>query len=422
MIPRARLDLSWSDLAFGAVACFLPGRRERLEARIRRALPGGEEGLITLSVRSGFDLLLEALSLPAGSEVLLSVITVEDMARIVRARGLVPVPVDVDPDTLAPDPAALEAATSDRSRVLVAAHLFGGVSDLGAARAFARERGLVFVEDCAQAYVPGRFLGSEGSDVRMLSFGPIKTDTALGGGILFVRDGELRARMDALHPSRPVQPRRTHLRRVLKYGALQLVVTTPLFGAFRLGCRIAGRDFDEVLRRLSKGFAGPDALRQIRQRPSTPLLAMLARRVGAGGGRVPARTRAGSGLARAMAPHVARPGTGLAEHTHWLFPVLAADPHALMLHLRRHGFDATSGTSSLTVVPTPAERPEVRAPVGGHVVAHMLFVPAFPEMGGGALKRLAAVLSAWPTFAPPPPAPRRPVAAATPEPNRAARR
>lgn len=399
MIPRARLDLSWSDLAFAALACFLPGRRERLEERIRRALPGGDEGLITLSVRSGFDLLLEALALPAGSEVLLSAITVEDMARIVRDRGLVPVPVDVDPDTLAPRPAALEAAASERSRVLVAAHLFGAVSDLGAARAFARARGLLFVEDCAQSYIPGRFLGSGKSDVRMLSFGPIKTDTALGGGVLFVRDAELRARMTALHACRPLQPRRTQLRRVLRYGALQIMVTTPLFRAFRLGCRLAGRDFDEVFRRLSKGFAGPDALRRIRHCPSTSLMAMLTRRVEAGGRRVPARIRAGAELARALAPHVARPGAALLEHTHWLFPVLAADPQELMLHLRRHGFDATSGTSSLGAVPPPDERPDARAPQAGHVAAHMLFVPAYPEVGEERLRVLAAALSAWEGYA-----------------------
>lgn len=402
MIPRARLDLSWSDLFFAAAACFLPGRREALERRIRKALPGGDACLLSLSVRSGFDLLLEALGLPEGSEVLLSAVTVDDMARIVRDRGLVPVPVDIDPDTLAPDPAALEAAWSPRSRVLVAAHLFGAVSELDAAREFAGARGLLFVEDCAQSYIPGRFLGAAESDVRMISFGPIKTDTALGGGVVFVRDGALRERMEALHAARPLQRRRTHLRRVLKYGAIQAMVTTPLFGAFRWGCRLAGRDFDEVLRRLAKGFAGTDALQRIRHQPSTPLLAMLSRRVADGGRRVPARVRAGDELARALEPHVARPGTAVGLHTHWIFPVLPADSRALMLHLRERGFDATSGTSSLTVVAAPAERPGTRAPQAEHVVAHMLFVPAYPEMGRERLASLARVLSAWDRYAPPP--------------------
>ena len=53
-----------------------------------------------LSVRSGWDLLLHVLAWPAGSEVIVSAITHPDMIRILRAHGLVPVPVDVDLDTL----------------------------------------------------------------------------------------------------------------------------------------------------------------------------------------------------------------------------------------------------------------------------------------------------------------------------------
>ena len=55
-----------------------------------------------LSVRSAWDLLLHVLAWPAGSEVIVSAITHPDMITILRAHGLVPVPVDVDLDTLAP--------------------------------------------------------------------------------------------------------------------------------------------------------------------------------------------------------------------------------------------------------------------------------------------------------------------------------
>ena len=45
--------------------------------------------MATLSVRSGLDLMLQALALPRGSEVLMSAVTIADMAAVVAAHGLV---------------------------------------------------------------------------------------------------------------------------------------------------------------------------------------------------------------------------------------------------------------------------------------------------------------------------------------------
>jgi len=395
MIFRARLDLTWGGFARGAALCFLPHAEGELVRRVREALPGGDEAVLCLAVRSGFDSLLAAMALPEGSEVLLSAITIPDMAGIVRAHGLVPIPVDVDPDTLEPDPVALVRAASARARVLVVAHLFGAVSDFGHARAFARQRGMLFVEDCAQSYVPGRFLGSLESDVRMLSFGPIRTDTAMGGGILFVRDPALRMRMEEIQRSLPVQTRGAFLRRLLRYAGLQAMNLGWVFAWFRAACFRAGQDFDVVLREAARGFAGADLLGRLRWRPAVPLLAMLAWRLHRTNSRVRARTEAGDALARAVSGAVRRPGTRVSEHTHALFPVLAEDPDWLMHCLRHHGFDATRGASGLTAVAPAPERPEVRAPRAAEVMERVLFVPAHPEVAPADRARLADVLRTW---------------------------
>src|SRR5690606_8629667 len=145
------------------------GLAERVE---RRFSPAGD-ALATLSVRSAFDLLLSAAGdaragdapTPArggarddrgGAEVLFSAITVSDMPRVAREHGWTPVALDLDPETLAPPPGALAAAAGPRARAVVLTHLFGGRADLTAAIREARERGLLVVEDCAQAYAgPG---------------------------------------------------------------------------------------------------------------------------------------------------------------------------------------------------------------------------------------------------------------------------
>ena len=152
MYARHRLDLSVGDILFGFVSCGRHWRRERLEGEVLRLCSLEEEVLVCFSVRSGSDLWLGAQGLRAGDEVLVSAVTHPDMVRIIRGHGLRAVPVDIDPETLAPRPWMLEVALTPRTRVVLVAHLFGGRMDLGPVARFARERGLLLVEDCAQAF------------------------------------------------------------------------------------------------------------------------------------------------------------------------------------------------------------------------------------------------------------------------------
>lgn len=389
---RARLDLSWGGVGRALGVCLLPHHRARLEARLARPWEDGGSALTCLSVRTGFDALLTVLALPAGSEVLLTALTIPDLPRIVRAHGLVPVPVDIDPDTLAPDLATLRRAHSPRARMLVAAHLFGGVVNFEAARRFAAAHDLLFVEDVAQSWIPGRHVGSPASDVRMFSLGPIKTGTAMGGAFLLFRQEALRARVAAHLATHPVQSRWSQAQRAAKYGAMQLLALPPLFALFRAGCRLAGRDHDPVLREAARSFRGGELLGRLRQRPSPPLLAMLAWRLNTPSRRVEGQAAVGARLAHAVHAHLPLPGRGMATRTYWLFPVLAADPEAAIVQLRAAGFDATTGASSLGAVAAPPERPQAVAPHAAWIARHLLFVPCYPELPASAIHRLGTVL------------------------------
>jgi perosamine synthetase len=156
-----------------------------------------DEGLVCYPVRSGWDLWLGAQGLRGGDEVLVSAVTHPDMVRIIRGHGLRARPVDIDPQTLTPHLGMLESALTPRTRVLLVAHLFGGRMDLGPVAGFAREHGLILVEDCAQAFQGPEAVGDPAADVSMYSFGTLKTSTALGGAVLRVRGrGVLRKMRD----------------------------------------------------------------------------------------------------------------------------------------------------------------------------------------------------------------------------------
>ena len=91
---RHRLDIRFRDFAYALAACAWAHSAERLTTGLEAAWSPGGQGLACRSVRSGFHLLLSALDLPAGSEVLVSAITHPDMIRILEAHRLVAVPVD----------------------------------------------------------------------------------------------------------------------------------------------------------------------------------------------------------------------------------------------------------------------------------------------------------------------------------------
>lgn len=166
---------------------------------------------------TGFDLLLQTLKMPRGSKVLCSAVTIPDMLYILRHHGLVPVPVDLDPQTLAVDVQQLRAAVTEvyyttrpcvamypmsdpllvrtrhkppqNTRMVLVAHIFGTLLPLDDVLEVARANNLLVVEDCAQAFA-GRthYTGDARTDVSMFSFGTIKTATSFGGALLRVND------------------------------------------------------------------------------------------------------------------------------------------------------------------------------------------------------------------------------------------
>lgn len=359
---RHRLDLAVKDILFGILSCGLPWRRERLDAEILGLCWAKDEGLVCFSVRSGWDLWLGAKGLRAGDEVLVSAVTHPDMVRIIRAHGLRAVPVDIDPETLAPRPCMLEAALTSRTRAVLVAHLFGGRIDIGPVARFAREHGLLLVEDCAQAFQgPDAVGGDTASDVSMYSFGTLKTSTAMGGAVLLVRDAEVLRSMREIQGSYPVQHRGSYLHKLLRALGLAVITRPRTYGLLVRGCAWLGCDLDGLVYGAVRAFPPqePDAkfFRRVRHRPSAPLLAMLCRRLRTfDSGLLARRASAGERVARRLRLDNVHPGGLALRRTHWLFPVVVRDPGALILNFRFRGLDASQATSSIAVVEAPAGR------------------------------------------------------------------
>jgi len=407
MIPRKRLDIGWGDIAFGIRRCLSGGdgeaAREWLEnswpsdraTPVARAAPAASAGpvaragLACLSVRSGFDALLQALDFPEGSEVLVSAVTIRDMPRIVEEHGLVPVPVDLDMRSLAVRPEALARAVTPKTKAILVAHVFGSRAPLEPVIRVAKERNLVVFEDCAQAYTADDYRGHPASDVSMFSFGPIKTATALGGGILCFRDAGLRDKTRECQSTWPTQGPRRFLKRLWKYAYLIALSYRPAYSLFVAGCHAFGKNHDQIIAGSVRGFAGSDFFAGIRQKPSAPLLALLERRLKQADQRVVAKRVARAQQAISLMPALKRPGDQAAFHSHWVFPILHAAPEELISYLWSRGFDATRGASSMAVVEPPADRPETEPAEARQAFAQLLYLPVYGGLSPRDVQRLA---------------------------------
>ena len=392
MWSRKRLDIGWTDLAAGLLGCGFRWNREKQHQAIEQEWSKTRDSLACLSVRSGWDLLLSTLNLPAGSEVMMSALTIPDMARIVEAHGLVPVPLDLDPHTLVPTVESFEKALSEHTRIVLVAHLFGTRNDLGDLIAAAHAHNLMFVEDCAQAYIGPDFRGHADSDVALFSFGTIKTATALGGAVLRIADETIRHAMRDRQSEYAVQSRTKFARRVVKYAGLKLISQRPCYGLFVRGCRAMGRDYNAILNGAVKGFGTAAPIERFRAQPSAPLLGLLRRRIHHPPvSRIQRQQSLGQRLHWQLASHVVCPGGGVAEHCFWVFPLSPTDPQSLIENLRESGFDATQG-ESLDVVKPPHDRPELDPTASRELLKHLVYLPLYPALTESACDRMADVV------------------------------
>jgi dTDP-4-amino-4,6-dideoxygalactose transaminase len=140
----------------------------------------------------GLTIALRTLGVERGDEVITVPFTFYATAEAIAQTGAKPVFVDVRPDTLCIDPAAIAAAVTPRTKAVVAVDLFGLPADMDAVNAVAAEHGLRVVEDACQAWgatYRGRRAGSLAA-MAVFSFFPTKNLGAFGDGGLVTSTDE----------------------------------------------------------------------------------------------------------------------------------------------------------------------------------------------------------------------------------------
>lgn len=156
-------------------------------------LVAGRHCVAVNSGTSALHLSLIALGLGPGDEVVVPSFTFAATANAVRLTGAVPVFADIRSHDFCLDPAAVSAAVTERTRAIVPVHLYGHPAPMSELVTLAQERGLLLVEDAAQAHaasVDGQPVGAWG-DAACFSFYPTKNMTAGEGGMVVTPDADV---------------------------------------------------------------------------------------------------------------------------------------------------------------------------------------------------------------------------------------
>ncbi len=170
---------------------------EALEQECAAAL-GAEHAVAVGSGSDALRLILAALGVGPGDEVVTPAFSFVASATAALQIGARPVFADVDPTALTLDPDQAASAITPRTRAIVAVHLYGLPAAMEPLSALAEARRVALVEDAAQAFgasLGGRAVGGLGT-AAAFSFYPTKPVGAYGdAGLVTTRDGDLAARV-----------------------------------------------------------------------------------------------------------------------------------------------------------------------------------------------------------------------------------
>ncbi len=158
-------------------------------------------GIAVTNGTAALEVALGALGVGPGDEVIVPDFTFVATASAVLSTGALPVLVDVTPDTYCIDPEQVEAAVTERTRVIAAVHMGGHPADLDRLAAIARQHGIYLLEDSAHAHGSewrGRKVGAIG-DIGTFSFQASKLMTAGEGGIVVTNDDQLEKLARSIH-------------------------------------------------------------------------------------------------------------------------------------------------------------------------------------------------------------------------------
>ena len=160
---------------------------------------GAKYAVALASATAGMHILLKALDIKPGDEVVTPSMTWVSTVNLITLAGATPVFADIDRDTLMLTAETIRPCLSDKTRLIIPVHFAGASLDLDSIRDLTSSHGIPLVEDAAHAAgteYKGQKIGATGTSI--FSFHPIKNMTCGEGGMFVSDQAELVARIKRL--------------------------------------------------------------------------------------------------------------------------------------------------------------------------------------------------------------------------------
>lgn len=307
-----------------------------------------------VSVGNGTDalaLLLRAMGIGPGDEVVTSPTSAAFSALAIQMAGATPVFADIDPERLTLSPEAAASAITSRTAAIMPVHLYGQPADMPAFLKIAQRHNLAIVEDACQAHLAtsdGKPVGTYGAGAGV-SFYPTKNLGALGdGGAVITNDATLADKLKRLRNGGQSE----------KYRHVEFGVNSRLDD-------LQAAILRERLMRLPQWTA--------RRRT----LAAVYR-----------RTIANPSV---LVPRECDPG-----HVYHLFPVLVPNRDGFQAHLKAHGVGTlVHYPHSLTAQPAFENAGGGPCPVAERVAREVCSLPLHQNLSDSDQELVAAAVHSW---------------------------
>jgi UDP-4-amino-4-deoxy-L-arabinose-oxoglutarate aminotransferase len=163
-------------------------------------LTGAGQSVSVCSGTAGMHLVMLALGIGAGDEVITPSMTFASTINMIAMLGAKPVFVDIDYDTLNINPDLIQEKITERTKAVIPVHFAGAAADMDKILAIAEQFGLAVIEDAAHAmgtWYKGVHAGGFGQ-IAVFSFHPIKNITTGEGGMIVLNDEEMEQRIRQL--------------------------------------------------------------------------------------------------------------------------------------------------------------------------------------------------------------------------------
>jgi perosamine synthetase len=172
---------------------------DKLETDFAKLI-GKKFAVSTSNGTTALHLALMAAGVGTGDEVIVPGFTFVAPGNMVIETGAKPVFADIDKDTWCIDTKSIEKCLTNRTKAIIAVHVYGNVCDMDRIKEIAAKHNLVVIEDTAEAAFSkhkGRFAGSIG-DLGCFSFQATKTVTTGEGGIVLTDNPDFNKEMRIL--------------------------------------------------------------------------------------------------------------------------------------------------------------------------------------------------------------------------------